>query len=95
VLLNKHGYGLLPVHDYSDETPKAEKLQVQFKHGETAQAFKKVFDECVRELRSQRGTLEDETKSPKGCLAPQAVMNHWCQSSSPVQVHGPVMYALF
>ena len=32
-----------------------------------------MFDECVRELRSQRGTLEDETKSPKGCLAPQAV----------------------
>ena len=60
--------------DYSDETPKAERLQIRFKYGKTAEAFKKVFDECVRELQSQRNTMEDvETMSHKAYQEPQEV----------------------
>ena len=56
--------------DYSDETPKPEQLQIRFKHAETAKEFKKVFDECVRELQSRK--LEDvETKSHASYQTPQ------------------------
>ena len=58
--------------DYSDETPKPEQLQIRFKHAETAKEFKKVFDECVRDL--QWKMLEDvETKPQASYQAPQEV----------------------
>ena len=36
--------------DYSDETPKEEKMAVKFRHAETATKFKQVFEDCVHEL---------------------------------------------
>ena len=69
--------------DYSDETPKPEQLQIRFKHAETAKEFKKVFDECVRELQSRK--LEDvETKSHASYQTPQPADDSLASKFKPI-----------
>ena len=46
--------------DYADEVAKPEKFSVKFKLPETAQEFKKIFDQCTAALHS---TEQDEQKS--------------------------------
>ncbi len=44
--------------DLSDNEPKPEKLAIRFKHTETAQKFKEVFDLCVAQVKQDPPSRE-------------------------------------
>ena len=64
--------------DYSDETPKEEKLAVRFKHVETASEFRRVFDECVCEAQ-QAQAVTDVEREDKPLPSRSAVDNWECE----------------
>ena len=47
---NEKSYVWFTPADFSEQTLKAEKLVVKFKHAETASKFKEAFDRCKAEL---------------------------------------------
>ena len=51
--------------DFTDETPKEEKLVVKFKHAEKAQEFKEVFDMCLANLPQEQTSQTPKVKAPQ------------------------------
>ena len=63
--LNDKSWVWLTQSDFSDETPKAEKLAVRFKHVEKAREFKEVFDMCLAKLSQDQSAQPPRLETPQ------------------------------